>query len=182
MWRRAVTPGKLPSLRGTAVRATDRSRYGRLEDVAAGAVVKRCVLADVGPLVALALGRGGVRTAVGAAALGKAHSAGELHGYARINGRFANLFLDQVLRSINTPAERDGDRARHTGGVDPSRKRRIRFVVALSAAVLLAGALAYTSFSASSEARTPSQLAGVATPGKTYQLTGKVVAGYRQDG
>jgi len=87
-----------------------------------------------------------------------------------------------VLRSINTAAQRDGDAARHTGGVDPSRKRRIRFVVALSAAVLLAGALAYTSFSASSEARTPSQLRSVATPGKTYQLTGKVVAGYRQDG
>jgi cytochrome c-type biogenesis protein CcmE len=66
--------------------------------------------------------------------------------------------------------------------VDPSRRRRIRFVVALSAAVLLAGALAYTSFSASSEARTPSQLAAVATPGKTYQLTGKVVAGYKQAG
>ena len=87
-----------------------------------------------------------------------------------------------MLRSINTAAQRDGDAARHTGGVDPSRKRRIRFVVALSAAVLLAGALAYTSFSASSEARTPSQLRSVATPGKTYQLTGKVVAGYRQDG
>ena len=66
--------------------------------------------------------------------------------------------------------------------MDPSRKRRIRFVVALSAAILLAGALAYTSFSASSEARTPSQLRSIATPGKTYQLTGKVVAGYRQVG
>jgi len=67
--------------------------------------------------------------------------------------------------------------------VDPSRKRRIRFVVALSAAVLLAGALAYTSFSASTEARTPSQLAGMAiAPGKTYELTGKVVAGYEQRG
>ena len=66
--------------------------------------------------------------------------------------------------------------------MDPSRKRTIRFVVALSAAVLLAGALAYTSFSASSEARTPSQLRSVATPGKTYQLTGKVVAGYKQQG
>jgi cytochrome c-type biogenesis protein CcmE len=65
--------------------------------------------------------------------------------------------------------------------VDPSRKRRIRFVVALSAAVVLAGALAYTSFSASSEARTPSQLRAAQT-GRTYQLTGKVVAGYRQDG
>ena len=66
--------------------------------------------------------------------------------------------------------------------MDPSRKRRIRFVVALSAAVLLASALIYTSFSASSEARTPSQLVGVAHAGRTYQLTGKVVAGYRQAG
>jgi cytochrome c-type biogenesis protein CcmE len=67
--------------------------------------------------------------------------------------------------------------------VDPTRKRRIRFVVALSAAVLLAGALAYTSFSASTEARTPSQLlASQLQPGKTYQLTGKVVAGYEQRG
>jgi cytochrome c-type biogenesis protein CcmE len=67
--------------------------------------------------------------------------------------------------------------------VDPTRKRRIRFVVALSAAILLAGALAYTSFSASTEARTPSQLlASQLHPGKTYQLTGKVVAGYEQRG
>jgi cytochrome c-type biogenesis protein CcmE len=67
--------------------------------------------------------------------------------------------------------------------VDPTRKRRIRLVVALSAAVLLAGALAYTSFSASTEARTPSQLlAANLAPGKTYQLTGKVVAGYDQTG
>ncbi|HET6548423.1 MAG TPA: cytochrome c maturation protein CcmE [Solirubrobacter sp.] len=67
--------------------------------------------------------------------------------------------------------------------MDPSRKRRIRFVVALSAAVLLAGALAYTSFSASTEARQPSELtAATATPGKTYQLVGKVVPGYTQRG
>jgi cytochrome c-type biogenesis protein CcmE len=67
--------------------------------------------------------------------------------------------------------------------VDPSRKRTIRFVVALSAAVLLAGALAYTSFSASTEARQPSELAkAAATPGKTYQLVGKVVPGYKQKG
>jgi cytochrome c-type biogenesis protein CcmE len=65
--------------------------------------------------------------------------------------------------------------------VDPSRKRRIRFVVALGAAVLLAGALAYTSFSASTEARQPSELAA-ATPGQTYQLVGKVVPGYQQRG
>jgi cytochrome c-type biogenesis protein CcmE len=66
--------------------------------------------------------------------------------------------------------------------MDPSRKRRIRFVVALTAAVLLAGALAYTSFSASSEAKTPSQLLHAGQPGRTYQLTGKVVAGYAQRG
>jgi len=61
--------------------------------------------------------------------------------------------------------------------MDPRRKRTIRLVVALSAAVLLAGALVYTSFSASSEARTPSQLMRTARPGESYQLTGKVVPG-----
>ena len=67
--------------------------------------------------------------------------------------------------------------------MDPSRKRRIRFVVALSAAVLLAGALAYTSFSASTEARQPSELVAVPTQaGKTVQLVGKVVPGYTQRG
>ena len=66
--------------------------------------------------------------------------------------------------------------------MDPARKRTVRLVVALSAAVLLAGALVYTSFSASSEARSPSQLLSAAEPGKTYQLTGKVVPGYERDG
>jgi len=61
--------------------------------------------------------------------------------------------------------------------MDPARKRRVRLVVALSAAVVLAAALVYTSFSASSEARTPSQLLASADPGRTYQLTGKVVDG-----
>ncbi len=61
--------------------------------------------------------------------------------------------------------------------MDPSRKRRVRLVVALTAAVLLAGALVYTSFSASSEARTPSQLVASAAAGKSYQLTGKVADG-----
>jgi cytochrome c-type biogenesis protein CcmE len=59
--------------------------------------------------------------------------------------------------------------------VDPSRKRKIRLVVALGVAVLLAGALVYTSFSASSEAKEPSQLIGVS--GGSYELTGKVVKG-----
>jgi cytochrome c-type biogenesis protein CcmE len=60
--------------------------------------------------------------------------------------------------------------------MDPSRKRKTRLVVALTCALLLAGALVYTSFSAASEARQPSQLAA-AQAGKTYQLTGKVAAG-----
>jgi cytochrome c-type biogenesis protein CcmE len=51
--------------------------------------------------------------------------------------------------------------------VDPQRKRKIRLVVALSAAVLLAVALVYTSFSASSEARQPSELVNAA-PGGSY--------------
>jgi cytochrome c-type biogenesis protein CcmE len=62
--------------------------------------------------------------------------------------------------------------------MDPARKRTIRLVVALSAAMALATALIYTSFSASSEAKTPSELMSVgATTGKTYELTGKVAAG-----
>jgi len=64
----------------------------------------------------------------------------------------------------------------------PNRKRRVRLVVATSAAVLLAGALAYTSFSAASDAKAPSQLAASAVAGRSYQLTGKVVPGYRRDG
>jgi cytochrome c-type biogenesis protein CcmE len=61
--------------------------------------------------------------------------------------------------------------------MDPSRKRRIRLVVALTAAVILAGALAYTSFSASSAAVQPSKLLASTHTGRTYQLTGKVVDG-----
>jgi cytochrome c-type biogenesis protein CcmE len=65
--------------------------------------------------------------------------------------------------------------------MDPARKRRIRLIVALSAAVLLASALIYTSFSASSEAVTPSTLAAGAAGGRSYQLTGKVVNGSIRD-
>jgi cytochrome c-type biogenesis protein CcmE len=61
--------------------------------------------------------------------------------------------------------------------MDPARKRLFRFSIALTAALVLAGALAYTSFSASSPAKSPSQLATMAKPGETYQLTGKVVDG-----
>jgi cytochrome c-type biogenesis protein CcmE len=55
--------------------------------------------------------------------------------------------------------------------MDPARKRKVRLVVALGAAVFLAGALIYTSFSASTEASKPSQI----EPGRSYELTGKVV-------
>jgi cytochrome c-type biogenesis protein CcmE len=61
--------------------------------------------------------------------------------------------------------------------VDPARKRKFRFVTALSCALLLACALIYTSFSASSEARSPSQLAASAKAGQVYELTGKVQPG-----
>jgi cytochrome c-type biogenesis protein CcmE len=62
--------------------------------------------------------------------------------------------------------------------MDPSRKRRIRLVVALTAALLLAGALVYTSFAASSDAVSPSALLkDKGAPGRSYQLTGKVVNG-----
>ena len=65
--------------------------------------------------------------------------------------------------------------------MNPHRKRTTRLVVSLSAAVLLAAALIYTSFSASSEARTPSQLRD-APAGRAYQLTGRVVPGYHREG
>lgn len=60
--------------------------------------------------------------------------------------------------------------------MDPSRKRKIRLVVALSTAVLLAVGLVYTSFSASTEAKEPSELLA-ATPGTSYEMTGRVVKG-----
>jgi cytochrome c-type biogenesis protein CcmE len=62
--------------------------------------------------------------------------------------------------------------------LDPARKRKIRLVVALSAAVLLASALVYTSFSSATEASTPSQLLKAsASPSRSVELTGKVAAG-----
>jgi len=61
--------------------------------------------------------------------------------------------------------------------MDPSRKRTIRLVVALSAALLLASALVYTSFTASTEAKSPSQLLASAEPGRSYEVVGKVVDG-----
>jgi len=65
--------------------------------------------------------------------------------------------------------------------MDPARKRRFRFVTALSLALVLAGALAWTSFSSASAARSPSQLAAAAEAGEVYELTGKV-EGWRREG
>ena len=67
--------------------------------------------------------------------------------------------------------------------MDPSRKRKLRLVVALGVAVLLAGALIYTSFSASTEASTPSEIKASGEPGRSYELTGKVAKhSVRRDG
>ena len=60
--------------------------------------------------------------------------------------------------------------------MDPSRKRKIRLFVALGAAVLLAGGLMFTSFTADTPATTPSQLLAQ-KGGGDYKLTGKVVDG-----
>ena len=61
--------------------------------------------------------------------------------------------------------------------MNPARKRTVRLTVALSAAVVLASALIYTSFSAASPALTPSQLTRQAQPGRSYQVTGTVAKG-----
>ena len=61
--------------------------------------------------------------------------------------------------------------------MNPSRKRRIRLVVALTAALLLASALVYTSFSAGSDERTAGQLLDSSVAGKTYTLAGTVKQG-----
>lgn len=64
--------------------------------------------------------------------------------------------------------------------MDHDRKRQIRLAVALSAAVLLAVALIYTSFTASSEARVPSEVLAAGPSDETYEVEGKV-AGYERD-
>jgi cytochrome c-type biogenesis protein CcmE len=61
--------------------------------------------------------------------------------------------------------------------MDPSRKRKVRLVVALAAALLLAGTLLYTSFASATEAKSPSQVLAAGSGGGNYEMTGKVVAG-----
>jgi cytochrome c-type biogenesis protein CcmE len=60
--------------------------------------------------------------------------------------------------------------------VDPSRKRKIRLVVALSAAVLLATALLVVSFSAGTSQLLPSE-ALAQKPDEEFELGGTVVDG-----
>jgi cytochrome c-type biogenesis protein CcmE len=61
--------------------------------------------------------------------------------------------------------------------MDPSRKRKVRLVVALAAALLLAGTLLYTSFASATEAKSPSQVLAAGSGGGSYEMTGKVVPG-----
>jgi cytochrome c-type biogenesis protein CcmE len=64
--------------------------------------------------------------------------------------------------------------------MDPSRKRAIRLTVALTAALLLASALVYTSFSAGRDELTASALLRQAVPGKSYILAGTVISQQRE--
>ncbi len=59
----------------------------------------------------------------------------------------------------------------------PARKRFIRLTVALTAALLLASALVYTSFSAGRDELTAGQLLKRAQPGRSYILAGTVLDG-----
>lgn len=61
--------------------------------------------------------------------------------------------------------------------MDPSRKRAIRLIVALTAALLLGSALIYTSFTAGRDELTAGQLLKVAQPGRSYLLAGTVLTG-----
>jgi cytochrome c-type biogenesis protein CcmE len=60
--------------------------------------------------------------------------------------------------------------------MDPSRKRRIRLVVALTAALLLAGALVWASFGSAEGSASPSRVRADRS-GRLFQMTGKVVPG-----
>jgi cytochrome c-type biogenesis protein CcmE len=66
--------------------------------------------------------------------------------------------------------------------MDPSRKRAIRLTVALTAALLLASALVYTSFSAGRDELTAARLLASAQPGRSYILAGTVMPGYSRAG
>ena len=60
--------------------------------------------------------------------------------------------------------------------ISRSRRRTVRFTVALTLAVALMGALVYTTFSVASPERFPAQIASVSEPGQTYRVGGHVLA------
>ena len=60
--------------------------------------------------------------------------------------------------------------------MNPSRKRKVRLVVCLTAALVLAGMLIFTSFSAGSPEKLPSQVTD-AKPGQKIRLAGQVLKG-----
>jgi cytochrome c-type biogenesis protein CcmE len=60
--------------------------------------------------------------------------------------------------------------------MDPDRKRKIRLGVALGTAVVLAAALVYVSFSASTETKSPSEVLAAGS-GSSYEVTGVVADG-----
>jgi cytochrome c-type biogenesis protein CcmE len=66
--------------------------------------------------------------------------------------------------------------------MDPSRKRTVRLTGALTAALLLATALVWVSFTAGRQELTASQLLARAEPGQQYILAGTVLPGYRRSG
>ena len=61
--------------------------------------------------------------------------------------------------------------------MNPARKRKVRLVVALTAAVVLSGALVMTTVNASVPQLKPSEALATAETGETYKVTGKVVDG-----
>jgi cytochrome c-type biogenesis protein CcmE len=61
--------------------------------------------------------------------------------------------------------------------MNPARKRKVRLVVALTAAILLSGALVLTTVSASVQQLKPSDLLAQGKAGQTYKVNGKVVDG-----
>jgi len=61
--------------------------------------------------------------------------------------------------------------------MNPARKRKVRLVIALTAAVVLSGALVMTTVSASVPQLKPSELVAKGQNGKTYKVNGKVVDG-----
>lgn len=68
--------------------------------------------------------------------------------------------------------------------MDPDRKRRFRLIVALTAAVLIATAglyVTYSAFTGSTETKEPSQVLADGPNGDSSQVTGTVVS-YKQEG